>query len=76
MKRYQDTEETGLRMPGQWYTEDEPESQGEESIVFSPDGFIQPATLRMKDKKGNLLEIKCSSPSDRFYVVPMERDAI
>ena len=76
MYNYQETEVPGLRMPGQWYVEDEPENQGEESIIFSPDGFIQPATLRMRDKKGNQLEIKCSSPSDRFYVVSMERDGI
>ena len=57
----------GLRIPGRQYEEITGED-GQEYVSFSPEGYAMPALLRLSDKRGNVLEIVCRYPSDRFHV--------
>ena len=66
-----DTEDVsvpGLRMPGRYYEDTEGEDDNKEYISFSPEGYAMPALLRLSDSRGNVLEIACRYPSDRFRV--------
>lgn len=71
---YQETTVPGLRLTGQWYVSDKQENAEEESISFSPEGYIQPAVVHIRDKKGNQLDIICSSPLDHFHIEQVKRN--
>ena len=64
----------GLWLPGQLNLGNTSEANSNENIAFYPDGHIQPAAFRLTDKRGNALDIVCSSPSDRFRIISTEED--
>lgn len=65
---------SGLRLPGQMAVVDavEGREEGINTIKFSPDGHIQPAAFRMSDRRNNVVEIVCASPSGRFKIAAAE----
>lgn len=67
------TDETavpGLRLPGQTGLTDASGVNGSVTVAFYPDGRTEPAGFQLTDRRGNVVNVVCPSPSDRFRVEP------
>lgn len=47
-------------------------SAGRDYVDFFPDGRAEPATVRLTDIKGGLVEVTCAAPSEPFAVTSPE----
>lgn len=59
----------GFSLTGGAGSPDQKESAGNDYIEFYPDGSVEPAVLRLTDRRNNRLDIVCPSPMDRFQVI-------
>lgn len=41
-------------------------------LEFSPDGLTEPATVRLTDIKGDVIEVTCAGPTDSFAITEPE----
>jgi type II secretion system protein H len=41
-------------------------------LTFSPDGRAEPATVRLTDIKGGVLEVRCQAPTEHFVIADRE----
>jgi type II secretion system protein H len=58
---------------GVWLETDIPEQQDGVYIEFKPTGRTDPATIRVRDENGAVVEVVCESATEMFHVVDSVR---